>query len=273
MIPGIRSIGGLSKQYLGLLSLGAEATANSIYTNYNIFMSAITPSGTFLSNKTVRSTVVTTSSGRYQENFIREWSPGITANTLINNTNDNTIIFVGMTFAEDADQLVSISGAEVNNVSVQTTEWFKSSISGTSQRRTVSVSYVHYSDSFSTIKHVKALFDGPGPGTGAIDNEFAAATIFVLPGRWVPNTTNISTSSISTMPMTPSDLALYFGSHSSDSAQVDATIVTGTQIGYNSGNWYGGQSVGLMYSNNNIITANVSTSSGNSVIAKLTWSP
>lgn len=72
--------------------------------------------------------------------------------------------------------------------------------------------------------------------------------------------------------MTPSDLALYFGNHTSDSAQVDATIVTGTQIGYNSGNWYGGQSVGIMYSNNTTITANVTTPSGNSVIAKLTWS-
>lgn len=269
MLPGIKaSLGAFRNR--GLATASGAAAAQAIYNNYSLFMSGLASATNYiLPNKTARSTVPSgDSSGRYTDTFERAWPVPAVANNDIAATDINTVVYIGLTYQSTTP--VYPSNTQVNNVAVTATNWFANT---TNQRRTLSVSYYHYNNSLDTLKFVSATFDGPGSGA----NEAAGATILVLPGKWVPSQVNKSTSNtFVTMPVTTSDLFLYFGSHEPDSVQVDADLITGTQIGYNSKNWYGGQSVGLGYSATNI-TANVACSASNIdeedrvIIAKMSW--
>lgn len=277
MLPGIRASVGFLR-YRGLMDKPATSAVAAINTYYQSVMSHTLPSsGTFLSTKATRSVAYTNSSGRYQNNFIREWAPPAVANNDVNSTDINTILFISM--SNDTD-LVYPSSAFVNNTAITLTNWFANSTFRAADHvdgRTMEVSYYYHYDTFDSIRYVSATFDGPGTGA----NEFAGGTIIVLPGKWQPNSTiSMSPSNTYTqVSMSNSEIGLYFGSHEQDTNMVDATLSNGAiQIGYNSGNWYGGQSVGLMYSNTgnarvDVVDNNQSSSKDRCIIAKLEWSP
>lgn len=276
MLPGIKVNAGFIK-YRGLNERSGNVAVLAISNNYQYIMSGMqVNAGINLVPKIVRSTVFGDSAGRYQNSFRREWYLTKPSNYELNQTDVNTILLIGV--SNDTD-LVYPSAANVNNVDITLTNWFANGCyvrsDGQIENRSLEVSYAYYYDTFENIKYVAATFDGPGTGA----NEFAGATIMVLPGKWVPS--DIVRSPANTtinVAMSNTEIGLYFGSHEQDTNMVDVTVNTGIQIGYNSGNWYGGQSVGLLYSNTgsarvDVVDNNKSSTKDRCIIAKLSWSP